>query len=131
MKYLLLLYGDESGWTEASPEDIQRTMAAYDAFSREVKEAGAFVGGEGLEPTNAATTVQVRGGEVMLSDGPFAETREQLGGFYELECADLDEAIRWASKVPAVFTGSVEVRPVVDYEAVSAQPADGAGQAGA
>ena len=116
MKYLLLLYGDESGWTEASPEDIQRTMSAYDAFSREVKEAGAFVGGEGLEPTNAATTVQVRGGEVMLSDGPFAETREQLGGFYELECADLDEAIRWASKVPAVFTGSVEVRPVLDYE---------------
>ncbi|MGH2949257.1 MAG: YciI family protein [Solirubrobacteraceae bacterium] len=129
MRYLLLLYGDESRWTEASPENIQRTMADYAAFTREVEAAGAWVAGEGLQPTNAATTVRVRDGEVVLSDGPFAETREQLGGFYELECADLDEAIRWASKVPAVFAGSVEVRPVVDYEVASGRAADGAGRA--
>jgi hypothetical protein len=117
MRYLLLLYGDESQWTDASPEDIQRDMNAYEAFGREVTEAGAFIAGEGLEATNAATTVRIRDGETSLTDGPFAETREQLGGFYLLECGDLDEAVRWASKIPSAYSGSVEIRPVMDYEA--------------
>jgi hypothetical protein len=117
MKYLLLLYGDESQWADATPEDIQRDMESYGAFSEEVNQAGAFVAGEGLEATNAATTVRVRDGETVLTDGPFAETREQLGGFYLLECRDLDEAVRWASKIPSALNGSVEVRPVMDYEA--------------
>jgi hypothetical protein len=117
MRYLLLLYGDESQWAEASPEDIQRSMEDYGKFGEEVTKSGAFIAGEGLEATNAATTVRVRAGEAVLSDGPFAETREQLGGFYLLECRDLDEAVRWASKIPAVFTGSVEIRPVMNYEA--------------
>jgi hypothetical protein len=125
MKYLLLLYGDESQWAEASPEDIQRSMDAYVEYDREIREAGVFIAGEGLEATNAATTVRLREGETVHSDGPFAETREQLGGFYLLECQDLDAALRWAAKVPAVHEGgSVEVRPVMNYEAYGYQPED-------
>jgi hypothetical protein len=126
MKYLLLLYGDESQWANASPEDIQRDMEAYTAFGEEVTNSGAFISGEGLEATNAATTVRVRSGDAVLSDGPFAETREQLGGFYLLECRDLDEAIGWAKKVPAAYSGSVEVRPVMNYEAYGVEETHGA-----
>ena len=91
-------------------------MAAYGAFGEEARQAGVMVGGEGLEPTSAATTVRVRDGERLLSDGPFAETKEQLGGFYLLECDSLDEAIEWAAKIPGASSGSVEVRPVMNYE---------------
>jgi hypothetical protein len=129
MKYLLLLYGDESGWTDASPEAVQQMMEAYGAYDQAVKDAGVFVAGEGLEPTHAATTVRMKDGELVLTDGPFAETREQLGGFYVLECADLDEAIRWAGKLPDVDKGSVEVRPVLDYEAAEAGQIGGQAQA--
>jgi hypothetical protein len=117
MKFLLLLYGDESAWADMSPEDAQQSMRAYEAFGRELIEAGAFVAGEGLDATPSATTVRMRDGEPLLTDGPFAETREQLGGFYVLECKDRDEAIGWALKVPGLAEGSVEVRPVMDYEA--------------
>jgi hypothetical protein len=129
MKFLLLLYGDESRWADASPEDVQNVMKAYDAFTREVVDAGAFIAGEGLEPTASATTVRAPAGEAILTDGPFAETREQLGGFYLLECRDLDEAVRWAGKIPDVSMGSVEVRPVMNYEAVGAGQPDAAQQA--
>jgi hypothetical protein len=118
MRYVLTIYGDESA--DFTPEQGAQMMAAYNAFTEEVKAAGAFVGGEGLQPTATATTVRVRDGEPLLTDGPFAETREQLGGYYLLDCADLDEAIRWAAKIPGAATGSVEVRPVMDYEAMSA-----------
>jgi hypothetical protein len=124
MKYLLLLYGDESQWADATPEDIQREMDAYVAFEAELKQARALIAGEALEATNAATTVRVRDNEGVLSDGPFAETREQLGGFYLLECRDLDDAVGWAKKVPAASDGSVEVRPVMNYEAYGYEPAD-------
>jgi hypothetical protein len=124
MKFLLLLYGDESQWANASPEDIQKDMDAYGAFGQESTEAGVFIAGEGLEATNSATTVRVREGETVLSDGPFAETREQLGGFYLLECRDLDEAVRWAAKIPAAHGGSVEIRPVMNYEAYGYQQPD-------
>ena len=117
MRYLLLLYGDESQWADALPEDIQREMDAYAAFDAEITKSGAFVAGEALEATNAATTLRLRDGEPVLSDGPFAETREQLGGFYVLECRDLDEAVGWAKKVPSVGGGAVEIRPVMNYEA--------------
>jgi hypothetical protein len=121
MKYLLTIYNDESGFAEATPEDIQQVMAAYDAFSREVSEAGAMLGGEGLSPSSTATTVQVRDGQTLTSDGPFADTREQLGGYYLLECRDLDEAIGWAAKIPGAQNGTIEVRPVMDYEAAGAE----------
>jgi hypothetical protein len=124
MRYLLTIYGDESGWNEATPEQGAQIMAAYEAFGREARAAGAFVGGEGLQPTATATTVRVRDGERLLTDGPFAETREQLGGYYLLECANLDEAIGWAAKIPGAAQGSVEVRPVMDYEAAGAGAPD-------
>jgi hypothetical protein len=117
MKYLLLLHGDESRWAELTPEDLQAVMDEYAALDREMRAAGVRLSGEALDPSSSATTVRVRDGEPALSDGPFAETREQIGGFYLLECADLDEAARWAAKIPAARDGAIEIRPVMDYEA--------------
>ena len=123
MKYLCTIYGDESQWDEVTPEQMSEVMQAYFAFSDEAGKAGVIVAGEGLERTSAATTVRVRDGERVLSDGPFAETKEQLGGFYLLECANLDEAIDWAAKIPGAATGSVEVRPVMNYEGARGEDA--------
>ena len=116
MKFLLTIYNDERRWVEASPEDVDQSMAAYEAFGRAAAEAGVLVGGEGLQPTSTATTVRVRDNETLTTDGPFAETREQLGGYYLLDCSDLDDAIAWAARIPDAASGSVEVRPVMDYE---------------
>jgi len=116
MKFLLTIYNDERRWTDASPEEAGQVMAAYEAFGRAAAEAGVLVGGEGLQPTSTATTVRVRDNETLTTDGPFAETREQLGGYYLLDCSDLDEAIGWAARIPDASSGSVEVRPVMDYE---------------
>jgi len=121
MRYLLSIYEDESHWATVSPEESGKIMQRYGAFGEEAKAAGAFLGGDGLQPTSTATTVRVRDGERLTTDGPFAETKEQLGGFYLLECKDLDEAIEWAAKIPASEVGSIEVRPVMDYEAMEAQ----------
>src|SRR3954447_19052155 len=125
MKYLLTIYADESRYATMTPEDSAALMQAYGAFGQAAQEAGVLLGGEGLKPTATATTVRVRDGEAMLTDGPFAETREQLGGFYLLECADLDEATRWAAKIPDAKRGSIEVRPVMEYEATNAPSANG------
>ena len=118
MKYLLTIYADERVWGEASPEFIQTNMTAYGELGRAMREAGVHLGGEGLQPSNAATTVKVRDGETVITDGPFAETREQLGGYYLLDCRDLDDALGWAARIPGAATGTVEVRPVMDYEAM-------------
>ena len=126
MKYLLTIYTDESGFADATPEDIQQVMAAYEKFGRDASQAGVMLGGEGLQPSGTATTVRVRDGETITSDGPFAETREQLGGYYLLDCRDLDEAIGWAAKIPDAQNGTIEVRPVMDYEAVGASHDTGA-----
>jgi hypothetical protein len=123
MKYLLTIYTDESRYASMTPEDSGRLMAEYGAFGQEAQQAGVLLGGEGLQPTSTATTVRVRDGETLLTDGPFAETREQLGGYYLVECADLDEATRWAAKIPDAKAGSVEVRPIMDYEAMGATDA--------
>jgi hypothetical protein len=117
MKYLLTIYADESRYATMTPEDSAALMQAYGAFGQAAQEAGVLLGGEGLQPTATATTVRVRDGETLLTDGPFAETREQLGGYYLLDCADLDEANRWAARIPDAAGGAVEVRPVMDYEA--------------
>ena len=114
MKYLCSIYGDESQMTGATPEQVNEMLEAYGAFGQEAGDA--IVAGEGLQPTSTATTVRVRDGERMLTDGPFAETKEQLGGFYLLECNSLDEAIDLAAKIPGAQYGSVEVRPVMNYE---------------
>jgi hypothetical protein len=123
MRYLLTIYGDESGWNDVTPEQSQQIMAAYGAFGQEAQAAGVLLGGEGLQPTSTATTVRVRDGEALTTDGPFAETREQLGGYYLLDCKDLDEAIGWAAKIPGAQNGSVEVRPIMDYEAMGYEEA--------
>jgi hypothetical protein len=123
MRYLLTIYGDESGWNDVTPEQAQEIMAAYGAFGEAAEKAGVLLGGEGLQPTSTATTVRVRNDEAITTDGPFAETREQLGGYYLLDCKDLDEAIGWAARIPGAQQGSVEVRPVMDYEAMGVEPA--------
>ena len=131
MQYLLTIYIDESAMGDATPEQALAMTEAYEALTAELKESGAFVGGDGLQPTSTATTVRVRDGEPLLTDGPFAETREQLAGFYLLDCGDLDDAVRWAAKIPGAARGSVEVRPVIDYEGrrARAQAGDAAAHA--
>ena len=112
MRYALLICGDESGMQTRSPEEASATLTEYMAFSEEMGKRGVLQGGERLRPTTDATTVRLRDGEVLTSDGPFAETKEQMGGFYLVDCKDLDEAIEVASKVPAAQHGAVEVRPI-------------------
>ena len=118
MKYACLIYADENG-PEAvhGPEDpaFGDTMAAYAKFGEDIRSAGVFVAGEPLTPTNTATSVQLREGEVITTDGPFAETKEQLGGFYILDCDTLDEAISWAARIPTATHGTIEVRPIPDF----------------
>jgi hypothetical protein len=129
MKYLLTLIGDESRFADMTPEQQAEGMKAWDAFTRDAIEAGVHLGGEGLQPSSTATTVQIReDGEPIVSDGPFAETKEQLGGYYLLDCADRDDAIAWASRIP-LPGGTVEVRPVMDYEAARSEQHSNAARA--
>ena len=113
MKYLCTIYGDESQLADVTPEQTNEMMEAYGAFGQEAGDR--ILGGEGLQPTSTATTVRVRDGERLLTDGPFAETKEQLGGFYVIEAKDLDHAIEVAARIPGASTGSVEVRPIVEF----------------
>jgi hypothetical protein len=116
MKYLLSLYADESGWDDVTPEEMRAGMEPWSRFEQQAVDAGVKIAGEGLQPSSTATTVKVReGDDRMVTDGPFTETKEQLGGFYVLECENLDEALEWAKKVPLTPGGSIEVRPVMDY----------------
>jgi hypothetical protein len=119
MKFMLLLWGDESHWEEASPEEAAAEMKRWEDYSAQLVAAGAMVSGEGLQGSATSRTIGVRNGERIVTDGPFVETKEQLGGFYVIECASMDEALEWAAKVPSAERGSTEVRPVIDYEAVS------------
>src|SRR5688572_18643290 len=114
-RYIALIYTDESRDANATPEDQQKTMAAYYAFQGAAQKAGVMETGDALDGTNVATTVRVRNGQRQTTDGPFAETKEQLGGFYILKCKDLDEAIEWAAKIPASEYGSIEVRPIMEF----------------
>jgi hypothetical protein len=116
MKYLLALIGEEGGMEDASPEEMKAEMDRWDAYSKESVEKGAFVSGEALQPSETASTVRIKEGEPpTVTDGPFAESKEQLGGFYVFECKDLDEALEWAKRIPYSTDGYVEVRPVMDY----------------
>ncbi|HXV51936.1 MAG TPA: YciI family protein [Solirubrobacterales bacterium] len=114
MKYMLTLISEEGGWDDVTPEQMQAEMSRWEAFGKELEQAGAFIAGEGLQESATATTVRLEGDERLVTDGPFAETKEQVGGFYLLECENLDEAIAWAKKVP-LSGGGIEVRPVMDY----------------
>ena len=117
MRFLLIIYGDERRLAERDEEDTKAAVDAYWALDNEATEAGVFVDSAGLYPTETAKTLRIREGEQTVTDGPFAETKEQLGGFYLLECGSMEEALEWAAKIPAARTGSVEVRQVMDYEA--------------
>ncbi|MGH9420638.1 MAG: YciI family protein [Thermoanaerobaculia bacterium] len=115
MKYLCLIYDDESAWQKMSKNDGDTMMAEYDVFTKDIKANGKLVAGEALKPTNTASTVRVRNGKISTTDGPYAETKEQLGGFYLIDATDLNDAIQIASRIPAARTGSIEVRPVVVF----------------
>jgi hypothetical protein len=112
MRYLLLIAGDESQMQGATAEQGEAMMNEYAEFGKTMAERGVLQGGERLHSTNDATTVQVRNSEVLTTDGPFAETKEQLAGYYVVDCKNLDEAIEVASKIPGARTGSIEVRPI-------------------
>ena len=112
MRYALLICTDESAESAMSPDEASTQMAEYMNFGETMGARGVLQGGERLRPTTDATTVQVRDGEVLTSDGPFAETKEQMGGFYLVDCKDLDEAIEVASKIPGAKHGTIEVRPI-------------------
>ncbi|WP_420630788.1 YciI family protein [Candidatus Leptofilum sp.] len=116
MRYLLLIYTNEQQDAQRNEEQQQANMGAYFNFTNEVREAGVMLGGEALHPTTAATTVRVRNGQTTSTDGPFAETKEQLGGYYLLDCENLDEAIKWAAKIPGARDGSIEIRPLWEFE---------------
>jgi hypothetical protein len=116
VRYLLLIYGGENWMADASPEDMQNELADYMAFSEAIRSEGIMRAGEALQSVSTATTVRVRDGETLLSDGPFAETHEQLGGFYMVECDTLDEAIGAAKRIPGARYGSVEVRPIREFD---------------
>jgi hypothetical protein len=113
MQYMLLIHDDESHLGAMSDEERGRMYQEYGAFSQELRDRGALVGGDQLQPTATATTVRVRDGEQLVTDGPFAETKEQLGGYYIIDVETLDEALEWAGKIPTARLGSIEVRPIV------------------
>ena len=113
MQYMLLIYADEKPWNSMSEDEIKATMQAYGEVSKELVASGAMRGGSELAPVSTATTVRVRNGKALTTDGPFAETKEQLGGYYLIEVANLDEAIKWAAKIPSAAFGSVEIRPQI------------------
>jgi hypothetical protein len=115
MTYLLMLYSDESGWDKMSEEAQGQAMGAYMGYTQALREAGALVGSNRLQPIATATTVKVQDGNTQVLDGPYADTKEQLGGYYLIQAADLDAAIAWAARCPGSGHGTIEVRPVWEY----------------
>ena len=115
MKYLCLIYDDEQQLGTMSKSESDAFMGEYFAFTNAIKKSGHYIGGEALQPVAAATTVRIRNGKMSTTDGPFAETKEQLGGFYLIDAKDLDDAIQVASRIPSARTGSIELRPVVVF----------------
>ena len=116
MQYILLIYENEAERSARSEEESKRIFGEYMAFTGTIKQSGHMRGGEPLQPSTTATTVRVKGGKTVRTDGPFAETREQLGGFYVVEAKDLDEAVGIAARIPGAKTGSIEVRPIMSMQ---------------
>lgn len=110
MRYLMLIYENEA----TTPQD-EKELEKWFTYTERLKASGCWLGGEALQPTTTATTVRMKNGKTMTTDGPFAETKEQLGGYYMLQCKDLDEAIKWASQIPSAGRGPVEVRPIMEF----------------
>jgi hypothetical protein len=118
MQYMLLIYGDEKLWDGLPAAEVERIMQAYVDYSKSLAAAGLLVGGSELAPVGSATTVRVRGGEILVTDGPFAETKEQLGGYYVIDVPTLDAALTWAAKIPSALYGSIEIRPQTQNQAL-------------
>ena len=116
MKYLCLIYENERSWESISKEQAEVIMGEYTQFTNDIRKSGHYVGGEALQPTQTASTVRVRNGKVSTTDGPFAETKEQLGGYYLIEAKDLNDAIQVAARIPGAKDGSVEVRPIMSFD---------------
>lgn len=111
-QYMILIYGSESAWSQLPAEVAQKSFQAFMAYNKELAESGVLRSGGQLQSTNTSTTVRMREGKLATTDGPFAETKEQLGGYYVIDVDSLDDALRWASKCPAAQGGSIEVRPM-------------------
>jgi hypothetical protein len=112
MEYMILIYGDERNWANLGETQLKAMYEEYGAYAQELARAGVMRAGSELKPVATATTVRVRGGKVLNTDGPFAETKEQLGGYFLIDVANLDEAVKWAGKCPGAKVGSCEVRPL-------------------
>ena len=112
MKYMLLMYGNQAAMPTYTPEEQQAAVQEWYSLIAEMKAAGAFIDTNGLSPVADATSVRVRNGKTLIADGPFAETHEQMAGYYLLDCKDLDEALEWAAKIPSAKWGTIEVRPL-------------------
>jgi hypothetical protein len=115
MRYALLIYGDEQAGASMTEAEQAAVAQAYNDYTKDIVDRGLMHSGEALQPVSTATTVRVRGDETLTTDGPFAETKEQLGGYYVVDCKDLDEAIATAAKIPGARTGSIEVRPIMEF----------------
>jgi hypothetical protein len=116
MRYLCLIYEDEKNWEKMPKQQADSMMGEYFAFTDGIRKSGHYIGGEALQPTQSATTVRVRNGKISTTDGPFAETKEQLGGYYLIKAKDLNDAIQIASKIPSARLGEIEIRPVVEFD---------------
>jgi hypothetical protein len=112
-QYLLLIYGEESLWANLTPDQISAEMGAYFAYTQDLQKAGVYIGGNELHPVETAKTVSVQGGKQKVVDGPFAETKETLGGYYFITAESIEDALAWAAKCPGARYGRIEVRPVV------------------
>ena len=115
MRYLCLIYDEEKKMAAMSKGEQDAFMGEYFGFTEDIKKSGHYIGGEALQPVGTATTVRLRGGKMSTTDGPFAETKEQLGGFYLINAKDLNDALQIAAKIPSAKTGTIEVRPIQEF----------------
>jgi hypothetical protein len=127
MQYMLMLYADEATWSSLDEEAQGAVMAEHEAATEAMKAQGAYVGGEALHLSDTAATLRIRDGEEVITDGPFVEAKEMLGGYYIVECASRDEALRLAARLPEARIGGVEVRPILDVAALQADAVAGGG----
>lgn len=116
MRYLCLIYEDEKAWQNASQAEMAKGMAEYNAFTESIKKSGNYIGGEALQPTNTAASVRVRNGKISTTDGPYVETKEQLGGYYLITAKDLKDAVQVAARIPSARNGTIEVRPIQEFD---------------
>jgi hypothetical protein len=131
MQYVLLLYAEEEAWDSLDPEAQEAVMAEYDDVTEAMKAQSAHLGGEALRPSSEAATLRIRDGQEIVTDGPFVEAKEMLGGFYLVECDTREEALRWAARIPDARIGAIEVRPILDVSDLRESATSTASEAGA